>query len=397
MLFNKRSRLLSLATAASSLVVKPPLSTYGVASSAMELVDYARRDPFAAEVGVDLPRRLMVSSFYPVSMLDQCQAYVKPYMPPATAAVYDDMYDSLGLPKGIFGAFELSFCRECWLHTSTGLNSSFPLVLFSPGLGNSRLIYSGIAQSMASQGYAVVTVDHPYDASIVEYPDSSHTMAANITTPEQILFDLDVRVKDIMFVIDQLNSQSVKDNLLGTAAGTCNPSQVLAFGHSLGGATALATMLADRRIVGAVDLDGSLWGSVTSEGVDCPFMLFAHQGKNLITDASWQQTWQHAKLTTKVELELEESTEGTFTDFPLLAETLGVSDELSGKLAKLIGNLPGTQVDKILNVYLGHFFEYARGLVSSPIPNGKGEKSSKVKLLESVQRRTCANRFMVEL
>ncbi len=397
MLLNNCLSLVVLARAASSLVVHPPLSTYGVASTPMELIDYARKDPFAAKEGLNRPRRLMVSSFYPVGLLDLCQPYTDPYMPPATAAVYDGMYDSLGLPKGIFGAFELSLCRDRRSYASSGLNSSFPLVLFSPGLENSRLIYSGIAQSLASQGYIVITVDHPYDASIVEYPDGSRILAANITTPKQIVFDLDVRVKDVMFVIDQLDSQSAKNSLLGTAAGGCDLSQVLLYGHSLGGATAVSTILADRRVIGAVNLDGSLWGSVVSEGVNCPLMLFAHQGKNLTTDASWQETWQQTKSTTKVELELEESTEGTFTDFPLLVETLGVSGKLADQLAKLIGRIQGTQVDKILNVFLGQFFEYAQGLVSSPVPNNNAATSSKVNVLEEVRRGICAHRFMLEL
>ena len=397
MLLSTAILLVSSANAGLSIIVHPSLGTYGVSSSVMELVDHARKDPFAVKYGNDQPRRLMVSSFYPVDLVDQCQPYTEPYMPPATAAVYDGMYDSLGLPDGIFGAFEMSFCRDHASQTSAGLNTSFPLVLFSPGLGNSRLIYSGIAQSLSSQGYIVITVDHPYDASIVEYPDGSHTLAANITTPKQILFDLDVRVKDMTFLIDQFRSKSIEDPLLGTAIGACDLDHVLMYGHSLGGATAVATMHADPRVMGAVDLDGSLWGSVTSEGLGCPLMLFAHQGKNLTTDASWQQTWKHTQETTKVELELEESTEGTFTDFPLLAETLGVSDELSGELAKLIGKLPGTQVDNILNRYLGQFFEYALGHVFSPTPGSKGKMSSRVNVLEEVKSGNCASPFAVEL
>ena len=47
------------------------------------------------------------------------------------------------------------------------------------------------------------------------------------------------------------------------------------FGHSLGGATAAATMLTDRRIDAGLDMDGFLFGKVATTGLDKPFMLFA--------------------------------------------------------------------------------------------------------------------------
>ena len=47
------------------------------------------------------------------------------------------------------------------------------------------------------------------------------------------------------------------------------------FGHSLGGAAAAGTMLADRRTVGGLDMDGRLFGRVATTGLERPFMLFA--------------------------------------------------------------------------------------------------------------------------
>ena len=47
------------------------------------------------------------------------------------------------------------------------------------------------------------------------------------------------------------------------------------FGHSLGGATAAATMLVDRRLRAGLDMDGFLFGKVADTGLRKPFMLFA--------------------------------------------------------------------------------------------------------------------------
>ena len=259
----------------------------------------------------------------------------------------------------------------------------FPIVIFSPGLGNSRLSYSGIAQSFASQGYAVVTVDHPYDAAIVEYPDGTYVLAANITMPDQIRFDLDVRVKDISFVLDQVHT------LFGSSSRQLNFRHFLMYGHSLGGATAVTTMSLDQRIVGAVNLDGSLWGQVVSHGLQCPVLFFAHQGKNLTTDPSWQETWKNTLDTTKVELQLHHSTEGSFTDFPLLAETIA-NGRIPHGLQGLIGQVPGTTVDEILNGYMSQFFQFALNQASMPLPRKSSMNSSQVTVLEDVVKGNCA-------
>ena len=296
--------------------------------------------------------------------------------------MYDQTYDSLGLPKGVFGSLELSFCRSQSQHAGLAEDVAFPIVIFSPGLGNSRLIYSGIAQSLASQGYAVVTVDHPYDASIVEYPDGTYVLAANITTPDQITFALNTRVRDISFVLDKVHS------LFGSSSSHFDFSRFLLYGHSLGGATAVATMSLDQRVVGSINLDGSLWGQVVSHGVECPVLLFAHQGKSLTTDPSWQKFWRNTGHTTKVELQLHNSTEGSFTDFPLLAETLGggrIPDGLQG----LIGQLPGTMVDKILDGYMGHFFQYSLSQASMPVLRSDSTISPYVAVLEEVVNGRC--------
>jgi hypothetical protein len=54
-----------------------------------------------------------------------------------------------------------------------------------------------------------------------------------------------------------------------------NLGHVGMFGHSLGGATAAATMLIDDRLDAGLDMDGSLFGKVAVTGLEKPFMLFS--------------------------------------------------------------------------------------------------------------------------
>src|SRR5205823_14881747 len=46
-----------------------------------------------------------------------------------------------------------------------------PVVLYSPGLGGNRDSGTVLVEQLVSLGYVVATIDHPHDASEVEFPD----------------------------------------------------------------------------------------------------------------------------------------------------------------------------------------------------------------------------------
>lgn len=211
--------------------------------------------------------------------------------------------------------------------------------------------------SLASTGYVVVTVDHPYDADIVTFPDNSTILAANITTEAQIVEDLYVRVQDISFVLDQLSLPSTILRLLPDLGSGIDVSKVGVFGHSLGGATAAQVMLSDHRFVGGINLDGTFFGSVVERGLDKPFVLFAHTGKNLTTDASWATLWPNLRGF-KRELILNGSTHGTFTDLPEIADLIGLREKFPQQVAELLGSTPGERASQIIATYVSSFFGF---------------------------------------
>ncbi|KAK5673675.1 hypothetical protein LTR17_027901, partial [Elasticomyces elasticus] len=137
-----------------------PAGQYGTASSQKLLVDHGRKNPFAAVLGQSVNRHVMLSSFYPTSLSKDCVRHSSPYMPPITAAFYNNEYSLARLPSSTFGSIVMKFCR------SSGNNKIaqqlFPVLLFSPGLGNSRLVYNARGQSLASEGFIVIMIDHPY-------------------------------------------------------------------------------------------------------------------------------------------------------------------------------------------------------------------------------------------
>jgi pimeloyl-ACP methyl ester carboxylesterase len=201
-----------------------------------------------------------------------------------------------------------------------------------------------------------VTVDHPYDADIVTYPDNTTVLAANITTEDQIVDDLYVRVKDISFVLDQLSLRSIVSSLFPSLTCRLDVSKVGIFGHSLGGATAAQVMLSDSRFIGGINLDGTFFGSVVAKGLNKPFMIFAHEGKNLTTDPTWAALWPKLKEFRR-EFILNGSTHGTFTDLAELADLIGLRAEFPQQVAELLGSTLGERASQIIATYVSSFFD----------------------------------------
>jgi pimeloyl-ACP methyl ester carboxylesterase len=288
----------------------------------------------------------------PVALREHCLDLPSPYMPETTAAFLDAEYSAYGIPNNTFASFDLIACKP--RGRSSVKNKSFPTVLFSPGLGNSRLLYSAMAQSLASEGFNVVTIDHPYDADIVEFEDGSTALAAEIDSDEQILAALDVRVQDISFVLDQLRLKSTNQKLFGRLPCAKN-EQYTIFGHSLGGATAAAAILSDKRLNGAINLDGTFFGDILSKGSRKSLMIISHDGKNLTTDASWSAVWNATQRVTKVALTIEDTTHGSYSDLPLIADAIGLSIEMRRQLDPFVGALKGTYVRGVVARLVGQF------------------------------------------
>jgi hypothetical protein len=167
------------ATAGAILIPSVSPGVFSVALSVKTLTDEGRWDPYAPK---DSPekRRVLVSAFTPISFKNgSCPngEVDVPYMPPETTRIFGLQANAMGLPNGIFDDLQMRLCRIPEQGTKNGKveeeRAQFPVILFSPGRGVSRLMYSAMARTLASHGYVVLTVDHPYDATIIEFPDGS--------------------------------------------------------------------------------------------------------------------------------------------------------------------------------------------------------------------------------
>ncbi len=174
----------------------------------------------------------MVSRFDPISAEDCQTRYKKPYMSPLYSATYEAVVAQLNitLPPGFFTNLELDLCA---LPYNTSLQSilapSAPtLIVFSPGNGATRFLYSVITQELASRGSTILVIDHTYNSAVVEFPngDVIYGVAEDYTSVDQILEAwVETHARDVSFVLDQVG--------LVDRAGA---ARAVVMGHSLGGA-----------------------------------------------------------------------------------------------------------------------------------------------------------------
>ncbi|KAL4739550.1 PAF acetylhydrolase family protein [Aspergillus similis] len=331
---------------------------------ASELVDKSRTDPYDPD---GHKRSIMVTSFTPVN----CGSISsRSYIPNATARFEDAFFQLFGVLPGTIESLRIQAQTQT---QPFGLQSrDYPVVLFSPAVGTPRLMYTLLLQEIASHGFAVVAVDHPYDADIVGYPNGRTVLGilGNISTDE-FAPAMDIRAQDMLFVLDELHDKNAARDIVPLSQISLDLERVTIFGHSLGGATAAQAMLLDNRFVGGINLDGSLWGPVVDEGLSRPFLLFGHANYNRTIDPSWARFWSHQRGW-KLELQLAQSLHYTFSDFPVLVDAVSLSDVAREIIqANYAGTIGGLRAREVITAYIIAALQYfvsnhTSGLLSGP-------------------------------
>ena len=269
-------------------------------------------------------------------------------MPPITAALYDELIVPLGFPNNTLEQLS-TICQQDALLRERDI--AYPLLIFSPGGGSPRFFYTTILEDLARKGYVVVAIDHPHDALVVEFPDGVSIIGLNKTlTIDEVELLVQVRAQDMSFVIDELRRKF---------SAKVNTTNVVAFGHSLGGATVAEATLNDTRIEGGINLDGRLFGSMEKPNITLskPFLQFTSEAFSSNPYLRWDEGW--ARLSDwKLELALNNAAHATFTDMPLIAEAFHIREKLGEDGKELLGKLDGMRGLEVVVEYVRAFAEF---------------------------------------
>ncbi|KAH7215773.1 Alpha/Beta hydrolase protein [Fusarium oxysporum] len=323
------------------------------------LTDESRWDSYAP---IDSPqkRRVLISAFTPIDTQDNSCPHGEvnvPYMPPKTRDAFGRQAEAMGLPSGVFEDLQLKFCRlpdVSRIEKEAQKNKTrLPVVIFSPGRGVSRLMYSAMARSVASHGYVVITVDHAYDASIIEYPDGT-AITGVVGEANQTVLETSAKVRsqDISFIIDQ-----IKDNVAAREQfGLSETGSIFVFGHSIGGATAVSTLFSDDRIKGVINLDGDMLGPVVKTGLDKPLFLIGRPHSRE-QGPSWNETWNNHRGPGMM-LQIDGITHQSFLDAPLLVSLRDVPEDSKAKVQAALGTIDGRRMASLVVQLTAAILEY---------------------------------------
>ncbi|MGW2418110.1 alpha/beta hydrolase family protein [Streptomyces sp. NPDC001709] len=327
-----------------------PTGPHTVGRDTLHLVDTGRQDPWVPSSGA---RQLMVSMYYP--------ARPGTGGPPGAYMTVEEARLLLAEKSVAFPPEALSSVRT-WSHPGARpAPGRYPLVVLSPGFTLPRATLTGLAEDLASHGYVVALVDHPYENSGTTLPDGRTVPCAICDSPPAggPPAIAGSRALDISFVLDELTGRRPAWRY----ARTIDPARIGMAGHSIGGDAAAATMAADDRVRAGVDMDGTFYAPVPATGLGHrPFLLLGETTS--VKDDTWQQGWQDLDGW-KRWLTVDGSDHGTFTDMPVLAELAGRANP---------DGLSGQRSEAITRAYVTAFFDrhlkgMAQPLLDGPSPH----------------------------
>ena len=173
-------------------------------------------------------------------------------------------------------------------------NGRFPVILFNPAWRGFKNRSTFIMQELASQGFVVAGVGHPYNASILELhdgtvadgrsqPDLGDFKSKPFMSLEQRLdlanSEIRIQTDDDKFLLDRLEA------LNGSSASPfyqhLDLTHVGSFGHSIGGSISAELAKEDSRVLSAIILDGVLDGPVAETGLAKPLFRIKANLQNL--------------------------------------------------------------------------------------------------------------------
>lgn len=193
---------------------------------------------------------------------------------------YIDGLDDIG--SGLVASGELASLEvwgiglvrhNVWQRADVADNEShYPTVLLSPGNATNAGFYASIAVELASNGYIVIGIDHPYQVAStlisgggVAVYDGRGDVAPLDQRQAITAAKIQERVEDLRFVVGRLGDADAVGQLL---AGRMDLSHLMVMGHSNGGVTASESCGSMPGLKACLNIDGQLAGGPFSARPD---------------------------------------------------------------------------------------------------------------------------------
>jgi predicted dienelactone hydrolase len=340
-----------------------PTGPYQIGTITLDLTDPSRRELYGPDP--QALRRFLVQVWYPAD--PPPGAKPAPWMEhadqvaPAIAAWID-------LPD--FFLDHIQYARSDAYQDAPLVRSStgYPLLLFSHGWGGFRAQSSFLMQELASHGYVVAALEHPYGAVMTVFPDGqiahNNPQALPIGAQEEVFQAAAVRLVDqwtgdLEYTLGVFEAMNENDPQYGFT-GQLDFQRVGVFGHSTGGGATVEYCGREPGCIAGVGLDAYLTPvsqNVRQSGLAQPFLfLFSQAWPDEINNRLLDDLL--ARSSNAINLTLLGTDHYDFSDLPMLtplASQLGLKGPLNGKRALRI----------IEDYTLAFFDQYLKGKPSA--------------------------------
>jgi predicted dienelactone hydrolase len=344
----------------------PPGGPYAVGTQTVVLTDPERKEIFSNDP-TEL-RRILYQVWYPAE--PQAGDRRAPWMA-RVEVVGPAIARELGLPAFFLDHLALTEMNAYLDAPGLQTNEKFPVLLFSHGWTGFRAQNTHLMEELASRGYVVIGMEHPYGSMVTVFPDG--VVIEN--NPEAIEGENANRLArqwagDLALVLDSLTPLNPELGEASLAGVMLDLEHVGVFGHSTGAGAGIEFCAADPRCTAYLGLDPYLIPVsdeiIYTSGLDRP-ALTMHS-----------QLWRYSSgdprfnaLRTRLHgdyyaFELRGANHYDFTDLPLLSP-------LAAQIG-LKGPIPSQRVIEIVDAYtLAFFDQYLKGrpsdlLAANPPP-----------------------------
>ncbi|TYP72482.1 alpha/beta hydrolase family protein [Paenibacillus methanolicus] len=267
--------LLLLSGAAAQLipVFKLPAlpGPHAVGTEIIHAVDASREDLLAGKPGTK--RELVIQVWYPADKTAQGKRM--PLIPGGRSQLAA-FADRMNLPEVTLDYLKYVKSRSYEGAAVDREDAGYPLLILNHGYGTTRLLHVEQAESLASRGYVVASIDHTYgnmatlfpDGRVADYRIDSERFDESAEYRDQIGT---AWANDILFTLAYMEQLNAGEGPNRNFEGVIDTTRVGVFGHSFGGASSYLAS-ADDRIKATIDMDGTLVGFQGMEAPNKPFM-----------------------------------------------------------------------------------------------------------------------------
>jgi dienelactone hydrolase len=358
-----------------------------------------------------------------LSLEDPSRPEMHPWAHPANREVIVQLWYPTMIKKGPKAKYrkktETSFRSSyqtvldtCAFENAPVAAGSFPVIVHNHAWHGSRHRATCMLQELASHGFVVAAISHPYNSSLVELNGgriatadlgqdlgfSLHhyiPLAARISLAEA---EVKIQTADCRFVLDKLDEFNVTAG--HPLEGHLQMERVGGHGVSFGGGVSLELANEDSRVCSVLALDGVVHGKTAVEGLDKPVLLIDSEWMVTINQVAPDAQKRDVE-TTKLWNDIAETKDRLLTKcggIRVVIDGAGhddFSDQVfMSPLQKLThaGNVPARRLANILNTYSVAFFKKTLSERDQPVlrEDAGAFQEANLKVWVAAGERVCA-------